>query len=131
MTSQAIAISITEILANEIVFQSRDEITIYGFRHSNGSYVPCEFVISREHFNILLSQNDKTGIEILWKAEQLFVQAHSHQPEINLIDLFGMTQPLKAAGIEIEMGEYEDGMGDTELWFVKSVATLEGARQTR
>lgn len=122
------------LLVNEIVFYTREEISLYGFIHRDNDYVETEYVISRNHLQMLLSQNGKTGIEILWRLEQLFVQPHEVPATLNLVELFGTTQELKAADISLTLGEYElENEGETEddlmeLLFVNAVSTTPGVR---
>lgn len=122
------------LLVNEIVFYTREEISLYGFIHRDNDYVETEYVISRNHLQMLLSQNGKTGIEILWRLEQLFVQPHEVPATLNLVELFGTTQELKAADISLTLGEYElENEGETEddlmeLLFVNAVSTAPGIR---
>jgi len=127
-------LNLQELLVNEVVFYSREEISLYGFIHRDNNYVETEYVISRNHLQMLLSQNGKTGIEILWRLEQLFVQPHEVPATLNLVELFGTTQELKAAGISLTLGEYEtENEGETEddlmeLLFVNAVSTAPGVR---
>lgn len=124
MTTTAIQVVTDLILANEIVFHSRHEASIYGFRSSGGTYIECEFVMSSHQLQTLLSNNGKVGIEILWHVEQLFVQPHEVPACISLLDLFGITQEIKSPCIAMEMGEYEgdeDASDSIELWFIQSV----------
>ena len=127
-------LNLQELLVNEVVFYSREEISLYGFIHRDNNYVETEYVISRNHLQMLLSQNGKTGIEILWLLEQLFVQPHEVPATLNLVELFGTTQELKAAGISLTLGEYEtENEGETEddlmeLLFVNAVSTAPGVR---
>lgn len=127
-------LNLQELLVNEVVFYSREEISLYGFIHRDNNYVETEYVISRNHLQMLLSQNGKTGIEILWLLEQLFVQPHEVPATLNLVELFGTTQELKAAGISLTLGEYEtENEGETEddlmeLLFVNAISTAPGVR---
>jgi hypothetical protein len=127
-------LNLQELLVNEVVFYTREEISLYGFIHRDNNYVETEYVISRNHLQMLLSQNGKTGIEILWRLEQLFVQPHEVPATLNLVELFGTTQELKAAGISLTLGEYEtENEGETEddlmeLLFVNAVSTAPGVR---
>ena len=127
-------LNLQELLVNEVVFYSSEEISLYGFIHRDNNYVETEYVISRNHLQMLLSQNGKTGIEILWRLEQLFVQPHEVPATLNLVELFGTTQELKAAGISLTLGEYEtENEGETEddlmeLLFVNAVSTAPGVR---
>lgn len=127
-------LNLQELLVNEVVFYTREEISLYGFIHRDNNYVETEYVISRNHLQMLLSQNGKTGIEILWLLEQLFVQPHEVPATLNLVELFGTTQELKAAGISLTLGEYEtENEGETEddlmeLLFVNAVSTAPGVR---
>lgn len=127
-------LNLQELLVNEISFYTREEISLYGFIHHDNHYVETEYVIARNHLQMLLSQNGKTGVEILWQIEQLFVHPHEVPATLNLVDLFGTTQELKAAGIALSLGQYESENSEEtaentmELLFVDSVATAPGTR---
>ncbi len=92
-----------EIYVNEIEFYSRSKVYLYGFVFHGGTYREAQFVINRQQLSALLSQNRKTGTEILWLIERLFVLPHAAPATINLVEAFGTTQMLRAACIELEM----------------------------
>ena len=94
-----------EIYVNEIVFYSRKNISLLGFIHHGAKFLKTEFVITRKDLQMLLSQT-KTGIEILWRIENLFVQPHEVPATINLLDLFGITQVFEANHIELDPSFY-------------------------
>ncbi len=123
-----------EILVNEIVFCGRMSVSLLGFVHLGGKYTETEYVISRNDLKELLSQNGKMGRQLLRHIEQLFVQPHAEPATVNLIELFGTTQELKAAEITLEIPVYEDENGELvpkttyELLFVEEVITAPGSR---
>ncbi|MCW5906329.1 MAG: hypothetical protein KIS94_00580 [Chitinophagales bacterium] len=131
---QNTAIRTNEIFVNEIVFYSRESISLFGFMHNDEEYVETEFLIERNQLQTLLSQNGKTGLEILWHIERLFVLPHEVPAGINLVEMFGTTQELKADEITLEVPVYEDENGNllpTETWellFVEHISEQAGAR---
>lgn len=124
-----------EIYVNEIVFYSKKSISLFGFLHHDAAFLQTEYVITREDLQTLLSQN-KTGIEILWHIEKLFVLPHEVPASINLLDLFGMTQIFEAGSIELEHSYYEDENGelhpreDNKLFFIEQVVPFPSARKS-
>lgn len=90
-----------EIYVNEIVLYSSKNISLIGFIHHGAKFLQTEFVITRKDLQMLLSQT-KTGIEILWCVENLFVQPHEVPASINLLDLFGITQVFEANRIKLD-----------------------------
>ncbi len=123
-----------EIFVNEIVFFSKDEVSLFGFVHEGGKFQETQFVIARNALQMLLSVN-KSGFEILWHIENLFVQPHQAPASINLIDLFGTTQIFWAANIELDVPFYEDETGELkpsesrELLFVEQVIPFPNTRK--
>lgn len=123
-----------EIYVNEIVFYSKKSISLFGFLHRDAAFLQTEYVINRENLQTLLSQN-KTGIEILWDIENLFVLPHEVPATINLLNLFGMTQIFKADRIELEPSYYKDKTGelhpreDNKLLFIEEVIPFPSARK--
>lgn len=118
-----------EIYVNEISFMSREEIYLFGFLLLDGRFHETQYVIERKDLQNLLSSN-KQGVEILWRIEELFVQAHQVPATINLIDLFGTTQVFAAQNIEMDLPFFEDEDGELrpsnnhELLFVEKVTPL-------
>ena len=127
-------LTVQEILVNEIVFYSREEVSLFGFLHTGGKYHETEFVIARNTLQTLLSKSGQTGIEILWRMEQLFLHPHEVPAVINLIDVFGTTQELTAPEIKLEVPVYEDESGELvaekglSLLFVEQVSGSAEAR---
>ncbi len=123
-----------EIYVNEIVFYSKDGVSLFGFMHEGGKFQETEFVIARNALQMLLSSN-KSGIETLWHIENLFVQPHQVPASINLIELFGTTQVFEAQHIELDVPFYEDESGELkpcesrELLFVEAVIPFPSARK--
>lgn len=123
-----------EIFVNEIVFFSKDEVSLFGFVHEGGKFQETQFVIARNALQMLLSAN-KSGIEILWHIENLFVQPHQVPACLNLVDLFGTTQVLEAQNIELDVPFYEDETGELKpcksrrLLFVEQVIPFPNTRK--
>ena len=123
-----------EIYVNEIVFFSKEEVSLFGFINQCEQFCETQFVIGRKDLQTLLSQN-KTGIEILWHIENLFVQPHDVPASLNLIDLFGTTQLFQANRIQLDIPFYEAEDGElkpsesNDLFFVQEVVPLPGARK--
>ena len=121
-------LTVQEILVNEIVFHSREEVSLFGFLHTGGKYLETEFVIARNTLRTLLSRSGQAGIELLWRIEQLFLHPHEVPAVINLIDVFGTTQELTAPEITLELPVYEDESGELvsekglSLLFVEQVS---------
>ena len=109
-----------EVYVNEIVFYSKDEISLFGFFQNDNSFSETQYVISRNDLRRLLS-NNQAGLEILWRIENLFVVPHEVPATINLIDLFGITQVFEAESILIEAPFTENEAPLNELLFVSSV----------
>jgi len=122
------------IYINEIVFFSKEDVSLFGFIHDSGKFEETQFVIARNALQMLLSSS-KAGIEILWRIENLFIQPHQAPACISLIDLFGTTQIFEAQNIELDVPFYEDEAGklrpseSRELLFVEQVIPLPGARK--
>ncbi|MFN8297667.1 MAG: hypothetical protein U0T75_01080 [Chitinophagales bacterium] len=102
----------TEIFANEIVFFGRERVVIYGFYLEKGQFHETCYELSRRTLQTLLSLNGPVGVELLWHIEQLFMYPHHMPAHINLVDMFGITQPLKARSIFIERPLCEDERGE-------------------
>ncbi|MES2620112.1 MAG: hypothetical protein V4615_04600 [Bacteroidota bacterium] len=123
-----------EIYVNEIVFFSKEEVSLFGFLNQGQQFHETQYVINRKDLQLLLSQN-KTGIEILWHIENLFVLPHEVPASLNLIDLFGTTQVFEANRIQLDIPFYKgaDGelkpSGNNDLFFVQEVVPLPGARK--
>lgn len=100
-----------EVYINEIVFATREEIYLYGFINHDGVFHETQYVTNRHDLTLLLAPSKK-GQELLWMIEELFVQPHQVPTTINLLDLFGMTQPFEAQSIEVDLVMIEDGKGD-------------------
>lgn len=115
-----------ELFVNEIVFYAKNEVSLFGFIHDGGKFHETQFIISRNHLQMLLSQS-KTGIEILWQIEKLFVLPHAVPASLNLIELFGTTQVLESCKIEFDIHccECEDAesipSGRYKILFVEDV----------
>ncbi|MFN8322220.1 MAG: hypothetical protein U0T74_06130 [Chitinophagales bacterium] len=109
-----------EVYVNEIVFYSKNEISLFGFFQNDKSFSETQYVISRNDLQLLLSSN-QTGIEILWCIENLFVVPHEVPASINLIDLFGITQVFEAESILLEVPFTENETPLNELLFVSRV----------
>jgi hypothetical protein len=92
-----------EIFVNEVLFYGKDEIMLLGFLHDGGQFHETEYLISRNHLQTLLNANKRTGLEILWRIEELFVQPHQVPACINLVDVFGTTQVFDASEILLEI----------------------------
>lgn len=128
-------LTVQEILVNEIVFYSREEVSLFGFLHTGGKYHETEFVIARNTLQTLLSKSKQTGIEILWRIEQLFLHPHEVPATINVVEVFGTTQELKAAEIVLEMPVYQEEGGELMtsetlgLLFVERVNTAAEVRE--
>ena len=102
MSTTALSVfSKRELFVNEIVFYAKNDVSLFGFIHDGGKFHETQFIISRNLLQMLLSQS-KTGIEILWQIEKLFVLPHSAPASLNLIELFGTTQLFEAQKIELE-----------------------------
>ena len=96
MSTTALSVfSKRELFVNEIVFYAKNDVSLFGFIHDGGKFHETQFIISRNQLQMLLSQT-KTGIEILWHIEKLFVLPHSAPASLNLIELFGTTQFFEA-----------------------------------
>ena len=123
-----------EIYVNEIVFFSKDEVSLFGFLHDCGKFFETQFVIGRNQLQMLLS-NNPSGIEILWHIENLFAQPHRVPACINLVDLFGTTQVFEAQQIELDVPCYEDETGELkpcksrELLFVEKIIPFPPTRK--
>lgn len=125
MTRPEIFLDIKSILANEIVFKSRYVPSIYGFIQQGEEFIETEYVIERMQLIRLLSQNGKVGAEIIRIVDTIFLEANSPTPTINLVELFGMTQELKAINIRVEK-DFPGGKDWTlSKLFVHKVSLLE------
>ena len=123
-----------EIYVNEIVFFSKEEVSLFGFLNHEEQFHETQYVIGRKDLQLLLSQT-KTGIETLWHIENLFVGPHEAPASLNLIDLFGTTQVFEANRIQLDIPFYEREDGELKpaennhLFFVQEVVPLPGARK--
>lgn len=127
-------LTVQEILVNEIVFYSREEVSLFGFLHSGGKYHETEFIIARNTLQTLLSKSGQTGIEILWRIEQLFLHPHEVPAVINLIDVFGTTQELTAPEITLDVPVYENETGELQpkqTWELLFVEQVTGGAEVR
>lgn len=119
-----------EIYVNEIEFTAKDEVSLFGFVHECGKFIETQYIISRKDLQILLSQNSKAGIEILWQIENLFAFPHAAPASLNLIDLFGTTQVFDACEIKLDVPFYQDEQGNLmpcqnhKLLFVEEVIPI-------
>ena len=133
-TSISSVFSKREMYANEIVFYSKHEVSLFGFMHQGGKFHETEYIISRNHLQMLLSQT-KAGVEILWHIENLFVQAHAVPASLNLVEMFGTTQVFEAQKIELDVQYYENETGELvptntlDLLYVEEVIPFPNARQ--
>lgn len=131
ITTDNHTIAKNEIYVNEIVFFSKEEVSLFGFINQCEQFCETQFVIGRKDLQMLLSQN-KTGIEILWHIENLFVLPHEVPASLNLIDLFGTTQLFQADRIQLDIPFYEAEDGElkpsenNDLFFVQEVVPLPG-----
>ena len=122
-----------EMYVNEIVFYSKTEVSLFGFVQACGNFLETEYVISRNDLQMLLSQT-KTGIEILWHIESLFVLPHSVPASLNLVELLGTTQVFEAQNIELDVSYTEDEAGELvpsrnlNVLFVDKVIPFPSAR---
>lgn len=134
MTNTNTTFTKREIYVNEIVFFSKDEIHLLGFIHQGGKFLETQYLITRKHLQMLLSQT-KTGVEILWHIEHLFVLPHAVPATVNLIDLFGTTQMFEAQNIQLDRPMYQDENGELKpearhgLLFVDKVIPFPCARK--
>ena len=110
-----------EIFVNEIVFFSKNEISLFGFLQHDNSFSETQYVISRNDLKLLLS-NSQAGLEILWRIENLFVVPHEVPAAINLVDLFGTTQVFEADTILLEAPYEPLEPASNELLFVTQVS---------
>lgn len=123
-----------EIFVNEIVFYSREGISLFGFIYNDEEYIETEVIIERNQLRELLSQNGKTGLEIWRQAEQLFVLPHKVPAGINLVEQYGTTQEFKANEIILAIPVCENEKGELlpretwELLFVEHISERAGAR---
>lgn len=99
-----------ELYVNEIVFYSKEEVSLMGFVQVCGKFFETEYIISRNQLQMLLSQT-KSGIEILWRIETLFLLPHSSPACVNLIEQFGTTQIFEAKDIELDVAYETDETG--------------------
>ena len=86
-----------QLYVNEIEFQSRNEIYLYGFLQQDGKFFETRYHVSRNELQLILSQNKPVGLEVLWQIEKLFLHPHSIPATINLLELFGTTQVFNVA----------------------------------
>lgn len=125
-----------EIYVNEILFYSKHEIQLLGFIHQSGKFLETQYLITRNDLQMLLSQT-KTGLEILWRIENLFVLPHEVPATLNLVDMFGTTQLFEAQNIQLEAPLYENELGEIQpepahgLLFVEQVIPFPCARKNR
>ena len=91
-----------QIFVNEIQFNTRDEIFLLGFIYTQGKFQPTRFVANRRLLYTLLKQNGKTGNELIALIQQLLKHPHAVPLCIDIVDRFGITQPLKAHAIQID-----------------------------
>ena len=125
----------SEIYVNEIVFYSKNEVSLFGFVHKGVKFHETQYVITRKDLQMLLSSN-KPGVEILWRIENIFVQPHQVPASINLIDLFGTTQFFEAQNIELVVPFYETETGELKpcrnhrLLFVETVIPYPSSRKS-
>lgn len=133
-TNTTTTFSKREVYVNEIVFYSKEEVSLFGFMHDGGKFCETEYIISRNHLQMLLSQT-KAGVEILWQIENLFLLPHSAPASVNLIDLFGTTQIFEAQKIEFGIPFYTDTTGELracengDLLFVEEVTPFPSTHQ--
>jgi hypothetical protein len=126
-----------EIYVNEIEFTNVDEVSLFGFLHDCGKFFETQYIITRKDLQILLSQNRRAGIEILWQIETLFAYPHSAPASLNLIDLFGTTQVFDACEIKLIAPICHNGPGNLapgqthELFFVEQVTPLKQTGEAR
>ena len=121
-----------EIFVNEIVFHRTDVIHLYGFIFSGGDYLRTRFVCSLTLLSSLLSQNGKTGRELVEHMRQLLNEPHASPLSIDVIDRFGTTLPLEAYAIQMQMPLEENHHGEsvahpTELVFIERVIPFPAA----
>lgn len=117
-------LSKNEVFVNEIVFYSRDNISLLGFMQQGRKYVETEYIISRAHLNTLLLANGKSGREVKRSIEQLFATPHQVPATINLIDMLGTTQVLEAKEIVLNKAK-----GNTSLLYVQAIDSSATARK--
>ena len=126
-----------ELYVNEIEFTSKDEVSLFGFIQDCGKFLETQYIISRKDLQILLSQNSKAGIDILWQIENLFASPHAAPASLNLIDLFGTTQVFDACEIKLDVPFYQDEHGNLapcpthEVLFVEEVTPLNKKGEAR
>ena len=100
-----------EIFVSEIVFFSKDEISLFGFLQEHEAFFETQYIIARKDFQLLLSHSCH-GVELLWRIENLFVLPHQVPASLNLIDLFGTTLSFEAHNIRLDVPYYEGENGE-------------------
>ena len=122
-----------EIFVNEIRFERTDVIYLLGFICTEGKFTRSRFVCNRKLLYTLLSQNGKTGQEIISLIRQLLKHPHSVPLCIDMIDRFGTTQPLKAFAIQMQIPFAENNFEDanpesvSELLFIERIIPFPAA----
>ncbi len=95
-------ISKSELYINEVVFYSREDISLLGFIQDGSRFCEAEIIIDRANLQRLLSCNKGRGTEVLWRMENLFVYPHQVPAIIDMIGLFGTTQVFEAGEIRLD-----------------------------
>ncbi len=133
-TSNITLLTKREIFVNEIVFFSKDEISLFGFLQEREEFFETQYIITRKDFRLLLS-NSHYGVELLWRIENLFVLPHQAPASLNLIDLFGTTLSFEAHNIRLDVPYYEGENGELKpyenrgLLFIEEVIPFPSARK--
>lgn len=110
----------SELYVNEIVFFSRNDISLFGFVKTEIGFTEVQYLISRNDLRILLSKS-AIGLEVLWQIEGLFLVPHEVPATINLIDRFGTTQIFEADNLLLELPNKKAQPQAGDVLFISSV----------
>ncbi len=91
-----------EIFVQRIVFTGRNRLEMYGFCQKDGEFIETIYILTRATLERLLLRNGRLGDTLLKTIENLFLYPNRAQLEIDMIELFGMTQVFSADAIKME-----------------------------
>jgi len=125
-------ISSREILVNEIRFAANPVMYLFGFIETETGFNPVRFVCSKRELYRLLTQNGKAGDEIISLIQRLPKEPHSSPLSIDLVEHFGITVPLKAFAIQMQIPFPEKTSrakddGESNVMFIERVVPFSAA----
>ncbi|MBK7149068.1 MAG: hypothetical protein IPH78_09660 [Bacteroidetes bacterium] len=110
-----------EILVNEVILKQNNEVHLYGFLSQNECYTEAVFVISPLLFRQLLLQNGDLGREILQQLHEELSYPHRAPYELNVVEKFGTTLPLRAGAIQLQIPFGAHDTYATKVLFVQEI----------